>query len=54
MALEHELGVPSAGIPELDAPILRTGENPLSVRGKSNTENKILEKTLVFHSLKIN
>lgn len=41
MALEHELGRASAGIPELHAAVLGTGENPVGVGGERNGEDKV-------------
>jgi hypothetical protein len=42
VALQHELRVASPGIPELDATVLGTGEDPVSIRGERNGENKVL------------
>lgn len=41
MSLEHELGVSGAGIPELNAAVLGTGENPFIVGGERNTEDEV-------------
>lgn len=43
VALQHELRVTGAGIPELHTAILGTGENPFRVGGEGNTEHKVLD-----------
>lgn len=44
MTLEHELGVSSIGIPELNASVFRSTKHPSAVRCKGNAEHKILRK----------
>lgn len=41
MSLQHELGLTGARIPELDAAILGTRENPCVIRRESDTEYEI-------------
>ena len=42
MPFKHKLSLASVRIPELHAPVLAAGKNPMIVRSKSNTENKVL------------
>lgn len=43
VALEHELGVASAGVPELHAAVLGSGEDPGSIGSQGDTEDEVLE-----------
>lgn len=42
MALEHELGASGAGVPELDAAVLGSGQDPGSVWSEGDTEDEVL------------
>lgn len=42
--LEHQLSNPGVRIPELDATVLGSAQHPVTVRGESDAEDKILEK----------
>ena len=44
MALQHELGIAGTRIPELDTSVLRSGEDPGSIRCESNGENEVLSR----------
>jgi hypothetical protein len=46
VALEHELGMAGARVPELDATILGSREHPFRVGGEGNAENKVLYREL--------
>lgn len=46
MTLEHELGISGPWIPELNATVFGSREDPGSVWGKGNGEDEILEKEL--------
>lgn len=41
MTLEHELRSPCSGVPELYAPILGSGQDPVRVGGQSDGEDKV-------------
>jgi hypothetical protein len=43
MSLKHKLSLTSVRIPELHAPVLAARKNPMIVRSKGNTENKVLD-----------
>ena len=47
VTLQHELRVAGSGVPELDAAVLGTGEDPISVRCESDRENEVLRHILV-------
>jgi hypothetical protein len=42
VALEHELGVAGARVPELDATVLGSGEHPFRVGGERDTKHEVL------------
>ena len=42
MALEHELRVAGAGIPELDTTVLGTRQHPAGIGRQSDAENEVL------------
>jgi hypothetical protein len=42
VALQHELRVPGAGVPELHAAVLGAREDPLGVGGERDAEDEIL------------
>lgn len=44
MALQHELSNAGMRIPELDAAIFRTGQDPVAVRGEGNAQDKVLQR----------
>ena len=46
MSLEHELRVAGARVPELDAAILRPGEDPFRVGGERDAEDEVLWQLL--------
>jgi hypothetical protein len=42
VALQHELRVARSWVPKLDTTVLGAGEDPGSIWGESNGENKVL------------
>ncbi len=42
MALQHELRVTRARVPELDAAVLGAREDPLRIRGERDAEDEVL------------
>lgn len=44
VTLEHELGITSSWIPELNSTVLGSGEDPSSVWSEGNGKNKILDR----------
>lgn len=42
VALEHELGVAGAGVPELDAAVLGAREDPLGIGREGDAEDEVL------------
>lgn len=54
VTLKHHLRISSAGVPELNSPILRTTHNPVSIWRQTDTQNKILRsrsELSPFHDL---
>jgi hypothetical protein len=42
VALKHKLSLASSRVPELNATVLATGHDPLSIRSESDAEDKVL------------